>query len=116
MMKKLFAHKTASADLQPQELAQRRAAGEELVLLDVRQPDEYAQGHVKGSTLIPLDQLSLRLSDVPRDRPVVAMCRSGSRSSVALALLKRAGYTNVANLAGGMLAWEQQRLPVERGR
>ena len=99
----------------PQELQQRIAAGERLLLLDVRELAEYRQGHVRGSTLIPLDQLALRLEELPRDRPVVAICRSGNRSSVATGMLRRAGF-EVANLRGGMLAWERQQLPLERGQ
>ncbi|GAC1385663.1 MAG: rhodanese-like domain-containing protein [Herpetosiphon sp.] len=115
MFTQMFTQTAAKTDLTPQELERRHAGGEAVVVLDVRQQDEYSQGHVKGSTLIPLDQLALRLDAVPRDRPVVVMCHAGNRSSVALGLLQRAGFTNVVNLQGGMLAWEQQRLPVERG-
>ncbi len=115
MFKKMFTQSAGKTDLTPQELEERRKAGEEVVVLDVRQPYEYAQGHVQGSTLIPLDQLALRLDDVPKHRPVVVICHSGNRSRAAVSLLQRAGLTNVANLRGGMLAWEQHRLPVERG-
>jgi rhodanese-related sulfurtransferase len=90
--------------------------GEQLLVLDVREPDEYRQGHVAGSTLIPLNQLSLRIDELPRERPIVAICRSGNRSGVAAGLLMRAGFQDVANVTGGIIRWQQQGLPVERGK
>ena len=114
-MFKFLGRNNAEADTTPQDVATRLQQGENLLILDVRQPDEYQAGHVPGSTLVPLDQLALRLDELPRDRPIVAMCRSGNRSGVAAGLLKRAGFTNVANLKGGMIAWQKQGLPVERG-
>lgn len=75
-------------------------------LLDVREPDEHAQNRIEGSQLIPLGELDARVSELPRDRPIVAVCRSGGRSAQAINLLKRAGLTEAANLCGGMLAWQ----------
>ena len=103
-------------DATPQDLAARLQQGENILVLDVRQPAEYREGHVRGSQLVPLDQLAQRIDDLPRDRPIVAMCRSGNRSGVATGMLKRAGFTDVSNLKGGILAWQQQGLPVERGK
>lgn len=111
-----FNSKTTIATITPAELQQRLTQGERLILLDVREPSEYAEAHLKGSRLIPLDQLSLRLSELPQDQLVVAVCRSGNRSGVAADLLQRAGYTQVLNLKGGMLDWTRQGLPVQRGR
>jgi rhodanese-related sulfurtransferase len=111
-----FNRKTAIATITADELQQRLAQGDKLTLLDVREPAEYAEAHLKGSRLIPLDQLSVRLGDIPTDRPVIAVCRSGNRSGVAADLLQRAGYTNVLNLTGGMLDWTRRGLPVQRGR
>jgi rhodanese-related sulfurtransferase len=87
-----------------------------LLLLDVREPPEYADAHLAGSTLIPLGQLSLRLNELPRDRPIVAVCRSGNRSGVAARLLARAGFPPVQNLRGGIIAWARGGLPLQRGR
>ena len=81
------------------------------LVLDVRQPDEYAAGHIPGAVLLPLPQLNQRLAEVPDQRLVVCVCRSGSRSGVATHLL-RAKQRNVLNLSGGMLGW---RGPVHRG-
>jgi len=86
-------------------------------LLDVRQPDEFndALGHVAGAQLLPLDQLRARLAEVPRQRPVVAVCHSGRRSGQATVILRAAGVEQVANLRGGMMLWRQLGLPVEQG-
>ncbi len=76
------------------------------VVIDVREPREYRQGHVPGSRLIPLPALLADPGQAPRDRPVVLVCRGGRRSARAAAALRAAGHSNVASLRGGMLAWE----------
>ncbi len=81
------------------------------LVLDVRQPEEYAAGHIPGAVLLPLPQLNHRFAELPEDRLVVCVCRSGGRSGVAAHLL-RAKQRNVRNLSGGMLGW---RGPVRRG-
>lgn len=83
-------------------------------ILDVRQPDEYRAGHIAGSRLIPLDQLSEKMNQLPKDRTILCVCASGNRSSFAAQQLERAGYTT-ANLSGGMFAWQRAGLPVKRG-
>ncbi len=85
-------------------------------VLDVRDPNEYSDGHVLNSTLIPLGTLKARLDELEkyRDQPMVVVCRSGSRSGTACAILAKQGYTQVYNLAGGMLAWQRNNLPVEK--
>jgi rhodanese-related sulfurtransferase len=82
---RFFRHKEKDTigEVTPQEVQQRLAEGAPLLLLDVREPQEYAEAHIAGSTLIPLGQLSLRLNELPQDRPIVAVCRSGNRSGVA---------------------------------
>jgi len=86
-------------------------------LIDVREPAEYTGplGHIRGSTLIPLGDLGKRAGDLDHDRPIVAVCRSGARSAQAVVLLQKAGFTNVVNLAGGMLRWRAAGYPVENG-
>ena len=86
-------------------------------LIDVREPAEYTGplGHIRGSVLIPLGNLGKRSDELDRDRPVVAVCRSGARSAQAVVLLQKAGFSNVANLAGGMLRWRAAGYPVEDG-
>jgi len=82
------------------------------VLIDVREPDEWDAGHAPGARHIPLGTLERRLRQVPADRRVVVVCRSGNRSAQATALLAREGRDAV-NLVGGMHAWKSAGLPVE---
>lgn len=84
-------------------------------LIDVREPDEYSGplGHIRGATLIPLAQLEKRAGDLDRERPIITVCRSGARSAQAAVLLQKAGFPEVANLAGGMLRWRAAGYPVQ---
>ncbi len=88
------------------------------VVLDVREPEEFVGdlGHIAGALLVPLDLLQLRLPKLAGyvDRPIVVVCRAGARSASAAAMLVSAGFRQVANLAGGMLAWSDAGLPVQR--
>lgn len=84
-----------------------------VTVLDVRRPDELEQGRINGSVHIPLDELSSRATELPKERPIVTVCRAGGRSAQAVVLLKRAGYDRVANLAGGMLRWQGLQLPTQ---
>jgi glyoxylase-like metal-dependent hydrolase (beta-lactamase superfamily II)/rhodanese-related sulfurtransferase len=88
-----------------------------VAVIDVREPDEYsgAIGHIKGAKLVPLGSLVARLEELPKNKPLVMVCRSGARSAQATVLLKTKGIAKVANLAGGMLRWRAQRFPVEGG-
>lgn len=85
-------------------------------VLDVREASEYNGGHVLNSTLIPLGTLKARLDELEkyRDRPMVVVCRSGSRSGTACAILAKHGYAHAYNLAGGVLAWQRNNLPLEK--
>ena len=86
-----------------------------LYLLDVRSSQEFRQdGHIAGAHLIPLGDLPAKLAQVPRDRMVVCVCRSGARSSAALSQLAQAGFTNIRNLSGGMMGWNRANLPTTR--
>lgn len=102
----------AADEVDPAEARQRQAAG--ALLVDVREPGEFAQGHAPGARLIPLGQLSRRLSELPRDREVLFICRSGNRSGVATELARRAGLTQAFNVRGGMVAWLRAGLPAKR--
>jgi rhodanese-related sulfurtransferase len=84
------------------------------LVLDVREPSEYAAGHIAGSELIPLHQLSSRMSELPKDREIICVCASGSRSSSAARRLLNNGYT-VLNLNGGMARWQHAGLPIKKG-
>ncbi|MGW4499126.1 rhodanese-like domain-containing protein [Micromonospora sp. NPDC004336] len=94
----------------PQQAADLVANGG--VLLDVREPAEWRAGHAPRARHIPLGQLAERLDDIPTDRPVVAVCRSGARSRQAAALLAR-NHGRVHNLTGGMRAWVDAGLPLQ---
>ena len=98
-----------------QEAQARLAEAPAPLLLDVRQPDEYRAGHIPGAKLIPLDQLSNKLNELPRDREIICVCRSGARSGSAARQLKAAGF-NTLNLNGGMMAWQRAGLPVQNGK
>lgn len=81
-------------------------------VLDVRAAAEWdgELGHVPGSQLIPLDELRARAGEVPRDRPVVVLCQTGRRSGMATVILKKAGLSDVANVAGGLVRWRAEGL------
>ncbi|MFZ0337708.1 MAG: molybdopterin-synthase adenylyltransferase MoeB [Terracidiphilus sp.] len=87
-----------------QELKQRRDAGENLFVLDVREPYEYQIANI-GGTLIPQNEVPQRLAEIDRNREIVVQCRSGGRSQRVAEFLAQQGYANVKNLAGGILAW-----------
>jgi len=88
-----------------------------VAVIDVRDLDEYRSdlGHIAGSELRPLASLAIAAASLPRDRPLVFVCRSGGRSGKAALELARRGFYRVASLAGGMRAWNQQGLSVEFG-
>jgi phage shock protein E len=83
--------------------------------LDVRTPDEWAQAHLQNSTLIPLSDLSGRLSELPRDRHMVVVCATGSRSRQAQTLLQKAGFAQTVSMKGGLTAWEAAGYPLVTG-
>jgi adenylyltransferase/sulfurtransferase len=97
----------ALRELSAPELAARLGRGADLLLLDVREPDEYATARLPGSRLVPLGQLEGRLEELAawRERPVVVYCHLGGRSARAARLLAERGFRDVANLAGGIEAW-----------
>jgi len=86
-------------------------------VLDVREQNEFTGplGHIRGAMLVPLGELAAKAKDLPRDKPIVAVCRAGSRSAHATAILQKAGITQFANLPGGMLRWRAEGRGVEGG-
>lgn len=84
------------------------------LVLDVRQPDEFRTGHIIGAKLIPLGELGRRLGELPKDKEIVCVCASGSRSSSATKMLMRAGY-NAVNMKGGMTSWLYAGLSMKKG-
>lgn len=99
--------KNGIPQLTVQELKVRRDAGEEVFVLDVREPWEYQIAQI-GGKLIPQNDVPSRLAEIPRDREVVVQCKSGGRSQRIAEFLAQSGYSNVSNLAGGILAWADQ--------
>jgi len=101
-------------ELEPAWVADHRHT---LTLVDVRGAEEFKgpDGHVTGSLLIPLPELQERLAEIPPERPVVLLCHSGIRSALATQLLIKAGWERVANLRGGLRAWEVEGLALEGG-
>lgn len=94
---------------------QRRDPDRPALVLDVREPNEFAEMRVEGSLLIPMSELTGRLEEIPRDRPLLVLCLVGGRSARVTAFLRQQGWEDVANVAGGLEAWQQLGLPVKRG-
>jgi rhodanese-related sulfurtransferase len=85
-------------------------------LLDVREQSEWTQFHIPGATLIPLGELPNRLTEVPKDKEVVVVCRTGHRSAQGRDILLKAGYTKVTSMAGGVTQWQSKGLPIATGQ
>ena len=96
------------------QLRQRLKAELAPFLLDVREPWEYREGHVPGAQLIPLGELEQRVNEVPRDRPILAICHSGQRSLAAAGYLQQLGYPSVTNVDGGTAAWIERGFPLDK--
>ncbi len=97
------------------DLLSRHLQEKDVTLVDVRNASEYQQAHLPGAMHIPLGHLADRVTELPSDRPIVVQCQSGSRSSIAASLLERLGRPDVANLTGGLVAWQEAGLPVVTG-
>lgn len=85
-------------------------------LLDVRTPQEYAQARLRGSLLIPINEIERRLSEVPKNRPVLVLCAVGSRSNLVAGFLVNKGYQEVYNLTDGLMGWNRNGYPLDMGR
>jgi rhodanese-related sulfurtransferase len=96
-----------SAEISVDELKRRHDAGEDLVLLDVREPDELATASIPWATTIPMAQIPVRMNELPRDKPIVVMCHHGGRSDRVAQFLNANGYDNAVNLDGGIDAWSR---------
>jgi adenylyltransferase/sulfurtransferase len=97
----------SGTDITPAELKKRLDAGENLYVLDVRNPNEFAICRIPGTVLLPLPELPVRVAEVPKDREVIVHCKSGMRSAKAIEFLKAHGYTKLVNLTGGILGWAE---------
>lgn len=89
---------------------------EDAAILDVRETDEYAKGHVLNARNIPLGQLKSRAAELAKykEKPLIVCCATGQRSGGAIAILKQVGFTRLYNLQGGFGAWKQAGLPTEK--
>ena len=102
----------------PTERVNAQAVAEELaiadppLILDIRNPREWASKHIAQSVNLPLNHLQERISEIPRDRRIAVHCAGGYRSSIAASILHRYGITNLTEMAGGLAAWEAAKLPV----
>ncbi|MBI5945773.1 MAG: rhodanese-like domain-containing protein [Chloroflexi bacterium] len=95
------------------ELNEKLKFGKHPMVIDVRQPDEFRQGHIAGAKLIPLNDIRKRMKELPQGREIVCVCASGNRSNSAAKILAKEGYT-VFDMQGGMLAWRRAKLPVQK--
>jgi rhodanese-related sulfurtransferase len=94
-----------------------RLMGEDnLVILDTRESSEFSAGHIKGALHIPVSQMKKRMNELEKykSRPLLLYCRSGGRSNYSGRLLSKAGFENVMNLAGGIMAWSSANLPTTK--
>ena len=96
------------------ELSEKLKFGKHPMVIDVRQPEEFRQGHIAGAKLIPLGEIRKRMGELPKGREIICVCASGSRSSSAAKTLLKEGYT-VFDIQGGMHAWRHAKLPMQKG-
>ena len=98
--------------LEATQLINRRDA----IVVDVREPGEYANGHIPGAKHIPLVNLAARLKELEKfkQRPIVVTCAGGNRSGTAIGILRKGGFNEAVNLKGGIAAWQQASLPLEK--
>jgi rhodanese-related sulfurtransferase len=95
--------------LQPEAVAERlRARPNEVILLDVREPDERETALIEPSMHIPMNDVPERKAEIPRDREIIVYCHGGTRSAMIAGYLEREGFSHVANLAGGIDAWSRK--------
>ena len=109
--------KPAAASV-PDEISVDQAAAKRdqgAFILDVREQSEWDQFHIPDATLIPLGQLSSRVNELPKDKEIVVVCRTGHRSAQGRDILRQAGFTNVTSMAGGVTEWQNQGLAIATG-
>src|SRR6195256_3609052 len=92
-------------EITPVDLKKRLDAGDDVLILDVREPNEYQINRIAGSVLIPLGELPRRYAELPKDKDIVAHCKMGGRSAKAMEFLQTVGFKRVKNLRGGILEW-----------
>lgn len=104
-------------EISPGAVSEKIENGEDIVLLDVRTPEEYAEVHLENALLLPVGQLSantladIGLGEDAKDKEIIIYCRSGARSKQAYDMMNALGYTNIQSVAGGMVHWQEDRYP-----
>ncbi len=109
-----FCRPVQSTDITPSEVHEQLSLGTELIIIDVREPHEWDAGHIDQARHIRLSEIPNRIAEIPRDRDVVMVCRSGARSEHARQFLAQSGYTSVKNMVGGMMRWARDVDPSVR--
>jgi rhodanese-related sulfurtransferase len=104
----------AAGEISSQQAEAQRTAGQSLVFLDVRTPEEFASGHVPGAVNIPVRQLEGRLAELGKGDRLIVYCEQGPRARAAAQTLSQAGYTDVSHLTGDMAGWRAAGLPIEK--
>lgn len=104
--------KTRGLNLTPTEFTRRINDG--AILIDLRRADEFNAGHIAGAKHISMDDLSNHFSGLPKDKPILLYCYSGSFSARAIGQMQKAGFTDVAHLGGGITAWQRDNLPTAK--
>jgi rhodanese-related sulfurtransferase len=105
-----------TVDVREADRRRRDAGARPPLVVDVREPNELVAARLdRDVAFVPLSQFAARWQELPKDRPLLLLCNSGSRSAAATAHLLRNGYADVVNVAGGITAWERAGLPVRKG-
>ncbi|HEY3282980.1 MAG TPA: rhodanese-like domain-containing protein [Armatimonadota bacterium] len=109
--------KTQVAEVSAEELGRRKASEPELIVLDVREGEDFREAHLPGAISLPRGLLELKIDELTTDpeRPIVCYCGGGSRSALAARTLQEMGYGRVSSLAGGMRGWKDEQRPTESG-
>ncbi len=110
----------AAANLTPEEAEKvilEHAGDAKFVVLDVRTPEEFRDAHIRGAVLLDFRAADFRskLTELPRDKTYLLVCRSGNRSSKAMAMMEELKFSNFSHIDGGMIAWQAKQLPVVKG-
>jgi rhodanese-related sulfurtransferase len=115
----LMSRNTTTASSMPPEVSVQEAVAKQQAgayILDVREPSEWNDAHIAGATLIPLGELASRENELPRDKEIVIVCRSGNRSAQARDILLKDGFTQVTSMAGGLNQWKGSGYPTVSGQ
>ncbi|HLL80827.1 MAG TPA: rhodanese-like domain-containing protein [Ktedonobacteraceae bacterium] len=111
MFQQLFGRSRVQ-EVTAQEAKARLKAG--AIIVDVREPHEWSEGHIPGALHIPLGSLARHVGELDSAKEVIAVCRSGNRSISAALILQRAGFTRASSMSGGMISWMRNRFPTTR--